>query len=86
MDLERRSRGRRRPRITDQENALIIIAWVSKEPLGRLTTEPDGVMRMSRMELRLPPIVDVGCACSEAARDMSIHRSAAELGVRQCSA
>jgi len=62
-----------------------IIALVSKEPLGRLVTEPDGVMRIPRIDLRLPPIVDVGCACSETARDLSMHKSAAEPGVRRCS-
>jgi transposase len=35
----------RKPRITEQERSKII-ALVSKEPPGRLLTEPDGVMRV----------------------------------------
>ena len=59
----------RKPRITQQERSKII-ALVSKDPPGRLVTEPDGVMRVED-EARAPYwTLD---ALTEAAREMGIR-------------
>ncbi len=59
----------RKPRITEQERSKII-ALVSKEPPGRLLTEPDGVMRVEDEARAAYWTLD---ALTEAAREMGIR-------------
>jgi transposase len=66
----------RKPRITEQERSKII-ALVSKEPPGRLLSEPDGVMRVED-EARAASYWTLD-ALTEAAREMSIQVSRSQV-------
>jgi transposase len=59
----------RKPRITEQERSTII-ALVSKDPPGRLVTEPDGVMRAEDETKAAYWTLD---ALTQAAREMGIR-------------
>jgi transposase len=65
----------RRARITEQERSEII-ALVSKEPPGRLLTEPDGVMRAEDETKAAYWTLD---ALTEAAREMGIRVSRSQV-------
>jgi transposase len=65
----------RKPRITEQERSKII-ALVSKEPPGRLLTEPEGVMRVEDEARAAYWTLD---ALTEAAREMGIQVSRSQV-------
>ena len=65
----------RKPRITQQERSKII-ALVSKDPPGRLVTEPDGVMRVEDEARAAYWTLD---ALTEAAREMGIQVSRSQV-------
>jgi transposase len=65
----------RRARITEQERSEII-ALVSKQPPGRLLTEPDGVMRAEDETKAAYWTLD---ALTEAAREMGIRVSRSQV-------
>jgi transposase len=73
--LADRSGAGRKPRITEQERSKII-ALVSKEPPGRLLTEPDGVMHAKDEAKAAYWTLD---ALTEAAREMGIRVSRSQV-------